>query len=301
MNLPPRKVTLIVHAPRVPELQNQHLYEALGWNQPDALIKSFIHDLRAVSDGHADFQIVSRYRSDQFPRKNDGFRYTPKTYLSAIRGARGFHHPDAIDYPEVLEEFELLEALDSDLTDEIWLMGFPYAGYFESTMGGPDAFWCNAPPLPETAQASRRFVVMGFNYERGVGEMLESFGHRAESIMQEVFRSKGQIQNDWARFTRYDLTHPGKAEVGTIHFAPNSQRDYDWGNRRKVRSNCDAWLTFPPLRENWREVDCREWGNGDIRAHHRWWFQHLPKAPGETNGVRNNWWAYILNPELVRR
>ena len=45
--------------------------------------------------------------------------------------------------------------------------------FYESIMGGAGAFWCNAPPMKNTAQCPRRFVVMGFNYERYVGEMLE--------------------------------------------------------------------------------------------------------------------------------
>ena len=35
--------------------------------------------------------------------------------------------------------------------------------------------------------AARRFVIMGYNYQRGVGEMLESFGHRSESILEKTF------------------------------------------------------------------------------------------------------------------
>jgi hypothetical protein len=285
----------------VPELQDQRLDQVFGWNRPEELVELFLGELSDVSGGYAEYEITSRFVSDQFPPKLDGFQYTSVSYLRAVRGAAGFHQPDVIDYGSILQEYDLLESIRSGSTDEVWLMGFPYAGYYESSMGGPDAFWCNSPPLPDTNQAGRRFVVMGFNYERGIGEMLESFGHRTESIIQEVYRNQGGKQNDWARFTRYDLTHPNQAEVGTIHFAPNSARDYDWGNHRKVLSNCDGWLNFPPLREAWKEVDCREWGGGEIREHHRWWFRHLPHAEGKTDGVLNNWWSYILDPELVPR
>jgi Tol biopolymer transport system component len=40
-----------------------------------------------------------------------------------------------------------------------------------------------------------------------------------------------------------------------------------------------------------------EWGNGDIRLHHKWWFNHMPHAAGsitEYGMTRlNNWWAYL--------
>jgi hypothetical protein len=160
-------------------------------------------------------------------------------------------------------------------------------------MAGPGAVWCNAPPLERTS-ATRRFVIMGFNYERGVGEMLEDLGHRAESILAHVFRNARGDANLWERFMRYDKTQPGRAECGNVHFAPNSVRDYDWGNSRFVPSRCDAWLSFPDLGGQPRRVNCAEWGNGDLRLHHLWWFRHFPHAVGVTDGVSNNWWEYVI-------
>jgi hypothetical protein len=84
-----------------------------------------------------------------------------------------------------------------------------------------------------------------------------------------------------------------------MHYAPNSQIDYDWGNTTRVRSNCDDWLNFPSLQGTARLVDCRDWGNGDMRAHHKWWFKRLPNAPGTTHGIANNWWLYGLDPNAV--
>jgi hypothetical protein len=84
-----------------------------------------------------------------------------------------------------------------------------------------------------------------------------------------------------------------------VHFAPNSERDYDWGNPRPVISYCDDWMTFPELPGRARWVDCREWGGGDMRLHHLWWLSHLPRVSGETFGVSNNWWSYVIDPNLV--
>jgi hypothetical protein len=140
---------------------------------------------------------------------------------------------------------------------------------------------------------------MAFNYERGVDCMLENFGHRTESIMSRVYERLGRGRNMWELFTRYDKIAPGQAQCGNVHFAPNSERDYDWGNPRTVRSYCDDWLSYPELPGNARTVDCREWGGGDMRAHHKWWLKRLPHAAGETDGVSNNWWRYIVNPNLA--
>lgn len=294
-----RRVLLVIHNPTIPFEGGKKLSRVFGWNDPDRLTAQFVEDLNVCSHGRARFQVTQRVEIDSFPIKADGFVYTPKSYLTAWRAKSGFHMPDDIDYHRLLTEFDVLEGVRADRIDEVWLFGFPYAGCYESIMGGPGAFWCNAPPLAGTEVAGRRFVIMAYNYERGVGEMLESFGHRAESILSQVYQDQKGDPSLWERFTRYDLTHPGMAEVGTVHFAPNSERDYDWGNRRFVPSRCDDWLHLPGSRSEPRLVNCEEWGNGDTRLHHLWWFKHFPHDEGETDGVSHNWWNYILDPQLV--
>jgi hypothetical protein len=74
----------------------------------------------------------------------------------------------------------------------------------------------------EHGSITRRFVIMGFSYERGVGEMLENMGHRAESIMEKTFEKLTGEDNLWKRFTRYEKTHPGRAALGNVHFAPKA-------------------------------------------------------------------------------
>ena len=296
-----RKVSLIIHAPTVPSEGGNTLPKVFGWNDPDQLVEDFIVDMREASYGIAQFEVVERIEVDEFPIKADGFRYDPDQFMQSWRRGRGFHGSDLVDYGSLLSQFSIIEKVTRDEIDEAWLMAFPYAGYYESTMGGPGAFWCNSPPLPGSAERTRRrFVVMGFNYERGVGEMMESFGHRTESIMSKVYEKETADHNLWERFTRYDLTHPGASEVGNVHFAPNSLRDYDWGNRRSVSSACDDWHDFPNLSGERRSVNCDEWGGGDIRLHHAWWFRHLPHTEGDTGGILNNWWEYILDPDRVR-
>ena len=294
-----RKVFLIIHAPTVPSQSGDTLPKLFGWNDPGYLVEDFIADMREASYGIAQFEVVEQTEVDEFPIKADGFRYEPDQFAQIWRRRSGFHTPDLVDYFSLLSHFNIVEKVNSGEIDEAWLMAFPYAGYFESTMCGPGAFWCNSPPLHDTGQAKRRFVVMGFNYERGVGEMMESFGHRAESILSKVYEGEGVEANLWERFTRYDINHPGASEVGNMHFAPNSQNDYDWGNRRSVESACDDWYDFPNLSGERRFVNSDEWGSGDIRLHHAWWFRHLPRAEGDTNGIANNWWDYVLDPNRV--
>lgn len=294
-----RKVALIVFDPPVPTQGNQALSKVLGWNHTASLVNGCIADLQASSHGYLNYQIAETILSPTFPVKADGFVYDVDDYLRFWQTGSGFHQPDLVDYQQILTDFNLVEKVNNGLIDEVWLMAMPYAGFYESVMAGPGAFFCNAPPL-NGLSANRRFVIMGFNYQRGVGEMLESFGHRAESIMRHTFRNLRGEANLWARFTRYDQTSPGLAECGTVHFAPNSTRDYEWGNPAPVLCRSRNWDQFPDLAGAPVMVDSTEWGGGDIRAHHNWWLSRFPHITGQAEGIRYNWWSYIADPNLVR-
>jgi len=302
------------------------LSRLLNWNDPDQLCAQYIADVAEASHGQVRYAIVARIVLDAYPVKADGFRYDDAGYLRAWQARAGFHQPDTADYAAILRDADFLARLEADQVDELWVMAFPYAGLYESCMGGRGAIWCNGPVIPNTAHISRRFVVMGFNYERGVGEMLENLGHRAESIMAHVFADLPEDRpraspwrtllaklgfaqpaqadvdlsgNLWAQFTRHARTHPGLAACGNVHFAPNSTTDYDWGNPRPVLSNADDWLNYPHFTGQRRLMTCADWGNGDIRLHHLWWLRRFPHVAGRTpTGRLNNWWRYVVGLEF---
>jgi hypothetical protein len=290
------KVCLIVIDPILPTSGGRRLTSVAGWKDPDLLVQEFLKDLEEISYGFARYRIVESILVDQFPQKIDGFRYTEEEYLRVVRTRQGIHQPDDIDYQALLREHQIIEKINTNQIDEVWTISFPWAGFYESRMAGPGAYWCNSPALGDTNQAARRFIIMAFNYERGVGEMLESYGHRAESILARVFQKTRGVDNLWERFTRHELSHPGQAEVGNIHFAPNSRQDYDWGNPIPVLSRCRNWRSYPDLSTAPHMVTCQEWGGGDIRAHHRWWFSQMPHISGQSAGISYNWWEYIVNP-----
>lgn len=291
------RVAMIVHDPILEAYGGRRLHEHFQWSDPDLLARHYIHDLRTCSGGLAQYQVVERHVVDGYPLKVDGFRYDDAEYMRCWARRSGFHQPDAADYHAILAEFDLTARVLRGELDEVWLFAFPYAGYYESHMVGSGAVWCNSPPLAGSEGCGRRFVMMGFNYERDVGCMLENFGHRVESIMAHVYRNHRGERNMWERFTRYDKTHPGRAECGNVHFAPSSLHDYDWGNQRPVLARSDAWYTYPDLSAPPRELRAAEWGGGDMRLHHLWWLDHLPRAAGSTDGVLNSWWQYALQPD----
>ena len=294
------RTLVIVYEPTMDRRNGTKLSQYMHWNQVEELVTGYMSDVLEVSGGLVRYQIVQRIDVDEFPAKLDGYRYDPIMYYNVVQNIIRPYMPQEADYYTIVERFNLLELVASNQIDEVWIFNFPHAGFYESIMAGPGAFWCNAPPLHNTQASGRRFVVMGFSYERGVGEMLENLGHRVESIMQKTFEGLRGEANLWERFCRYDKISPGRAAVGNVHFAPNSVRDYDWGNPSKVVSECDDWLyNFPNFKGIRRTVNARDWGNGDIRKHHKWWLNHIPKTGGEINGIYNNWWYYIMDPNHV--
>jgi predicted methyltransferase len=292
------KVLLLVYDPVIESRGGKRLHEVCGWGDPERLNRELIGDLRRASGGSVQYEVVERTVLDRWPVKRDGFAYDDESFLACFEGRSKWREPDGVDYPAMYEDADVVRKVNEGKVDEVFAWGAPYFGWWESNMAGPGAHFCNSDPTEEP-RLKRRFVFMGFNYERGVGEALESYGHRAESILAHVFERLGPWEaketHAWNRFTLHDKVAPGRAAVGNVHFAPNSEADYDWGNRRPVESTCDDWLSFPDLRGRARRVNCEEWGGGDIRAHHRWWFEHLPRAPGETDRIRNAWWSYVAD------
>ena len=285
------RVLMIVHDPLV--ATNQRLHHHYRWHDPRQLAQQYIDDLTQASHGLLPCRVVQVFDAPWFPVKIDGFQYTVADYLNRW-ARRDMHQPDGLDYPARMAAFDIYARFNRQEFDEIWVFAPPYAGEYESIMIGPRAIWCNAPPL-HTSAIARNMVMMGFNYERDVGCMLENFGHRVESIMQHVYAHRAPSHNLWAQFCQYEQRHPNAAACGNVHFAPNSSHDYDWGNRRTVWSSCDRWHDYPHTADApARMVDCYEWGNGDMRAHHIWWLRHLPRYQGMLDGIWGNWWDYVV-------
>jgi len=309
------RVLLVIYDPVMEPASGIKLSQFMQWQAPDDLANACIQDILKASGGMARYQIAKRLELNEFPPKTDGYRYVPQTYLEVLKGVQPPHMPEGADYQAILTRLNVLPRIAMRDIDEVWLFAFPQAGFYESSMGGAGAFWCNSQPMTWSSGCTRRFIVMGFSYERGSGEMLESFGHRCESLVSKVYNCQdfvawayrhgrvpstvGTTLNLFQRFISFDQIAPGKAGIGTIHFAPNSDKDYDWNNPRLVPSNCYGWYNFPLFQNDIRQVNADEWGNGDIRAHHLWWLMHLPKVAGRTGGVANNWWQYILDPNLI--
>jgi hypothetical protein len=313
-----RRVFVINIDPVMDKTSGMRLSRLMNWRDIDELIAGYTLDVAEFSGGLVDYRVAGRVNVDDFPLKADRFCYNPKSYLAVVNKQATAHPQDRVDYALLLAQHHLDQRVEAGEFDEVWIFGAPYFGFLESTMAGKGAFFVNGGPVPGSL-CERKYVIMGFSYERGVGEMLEDLGHRAESTLARLFHSEVFLAwtynrnrmpriigrsslNLFERFLCFDQVAPGRANVGTVHYAPNSTRDYEWGRQSLVVSCADDWYEFPnmPYTPRMRTMTARDWGGGDIRLHHRWWLAHLPREAGSLGGIRNNWWHYIVDPNKVK-
>ena len=306
-----QKVLVVNYDPVFEKVDGKHWHELQsGWNDPHGLVEEFQSDMNESSHGYITYQITEWIDVEAMPEGIDGFTYDLDEYYETLQRAinetngaywtysgwedHGFNY----DYEGLLDKYDICRRVNDGEIDEVWVFTGPLHGntLYETRMVGRNAYWCNSPGLERDC---RRFVVYGFNYERGVAEMIHDAGHRMESILHEIFGwadySKDyEDYTDWEKFSAYDLVSPGHAGVGLVHFGPNSAFDYDWGNQNTVMSYCDDWLNYPNLTGVQRAVNCTEW-DGDQRKFIKWWFYHIPVKAGTNpeNGKYYNWWLYF--------
>ncbi|MBS0195181.1 MAG: hypothetical protein JSR77_00325 [Planctomycetes bacterium] len=296
------KVLLYVLDPIMENFGGLRMHEVYGWQDPVALTDQVRQDFLTSSHGRAVFDIVETVLADEYPIFQDGFQHNDETFASDWDN-RVFHN-STFDYVRFCDERGIGERVDAGEIDELWLYAPPIGGMWESCMAGRGAYWINGPTYPDAGR-EKAFVIMGWNFERGVGEAIHSFGHRAEGTMVHSYGSwEPNRGNTWSRFALLDRDAPGLGGVGNVHFPVNGESDYDYANERLVSSNADAWLAYPNLNENTRVFNFREWSplNADSqREYLNWWYSHMPHVPGRApDYFLGNWWRYLLDVDQFK-
>ncbi|MFO0832893.1 MAG: Ig-like domain-containing protein [Phycisphaerales bacterium] len=297
------KVLLYIFDPIMENFGGQRLHQAYGWQDPQSLAEQVRQDFLASSHGRARFQIVETVVADEQPRFQDGFQHTDESFAAAW-AAHDFHN-STFDYTWFAQQHNLPARVDAGDFDEVWIYAPPIGGMWESAMAGQGAYWINGPAYP-AAGGAKAYVMMGWNYERGVGEAIHSFGHRSESIMERLYGQWCQNSrcNTWSRFALIDQNAPGLGGVGNVHFPVNGTSDYDYANTRVVQSNADAWLTYPALNDATRPFNFHEWSPGSTdpqREYLNWWYARMPHATGRApDFYLANWWRYLLDVDQYK-
>ncbi len=291
------RVLAVIYDPILESHEGKKLHEAMGWNDPDLLTEQLIADLNDASHGTVRYEIVERIERDEWPQHESGLRYTDEQYLTET--AAGSWTLGDGDYLAIIASNQIESKVNGGEIDEVFLWGFPGAGWAESRMAGNGGYWVNSLPLGGVS--TKGFILMGFNYERGVAEALESYGHRAESILRRVYDSWEAVEShDWNRFTLLDRDVPGRGGIGNAHNAFNAEEgtDYNRTSMRTVSTSADDWYNFPTVTGARTNLNCEAWGCDD-RGYLKWWYDHMPHAAGTKDGILNNWWRYLVDPNLA--
>ncbi|HET6645320.1 MAG TPA: hypothetical protein VFG65_07470 [Fimbriimonadales bacterium] len=280
-----------------PIVDKMPLHEYGKWNDPHKLADEYINDIKGARLGFIRYRIKEWRDIDAFPEKTDGYVYTAESYKES-KEQNTWHQPDGMDYPKMLAEYNVVPDMDNHKFDELWVFGAPYMGFWESAMAGPGAFEINGG-VYDKVKSKQPFAIMGFNYERGVAEMVHDLCHRTEATMSRIYGGweVDKLSTPWARFAANFAQSNGVAAVGTCHWPPNAEKDYDYANPRKVSSSADDWLAYPNLTGAKEMVSCETWGGPDYQRNYlKWWFSRLPKASGTSkDGRQNNWWKYVFD------
>ncbi len=306
-------VIVVTFDPILKTRNNVKLRELYKWSDPAKLTQKMIEDARVASQGYVNYKVVDSIVFDGYPQHRNGQAYTEETFLHMWEKDRSTALPEMMSFKWFFKKFDLARRIKQKNASEVWIWGAAGMAWDElhwKTPGDKIPYQTNNPwfyrPF-DIPDVGRTVWIMGWNYERGEGEMLESYCHRIESVLSLTV-GKGiwdyQLNGDniWNRFTRVEKDFPGESEVGGVHYAPNSKSDYDWDNLKDVWTYADDWLTYPNLPRKKKLLNAETGGWKGIVGHHIWWMTHLPHAPGVTDGFYNNWWQYIVNyDEAMKR
>ena len=296
------KVLVLNYDPTVPSQGNRRLHEVQGWNDPHALAAGYEADMEYASGGALDYQVVEFRDLNELPANTNGYRINGDEYVQAWP-TRDFQEAGA-DYYRIAAEQNVAPLINAGQVDEIWMFSAPFhAGTWESWMYGPESFFINGGTYPDVP-IDRAVAMFGFNYERGVAEMLHDNGHRTENHMVRSFGGTWNGTNPstaWERFSALAKNTPnGVGGVGNTHFPVNGAGDYDYSNTTPVASTANDWLNYPNLTGATTTVSRTAWagpsGFDDHRDYLQWFFGHLPRNTGTTpDGRQNNWYKYIYD------
>ncbi|MDQ3099288.1 MAG: DNRLRE domain-containing protein [bacterium] len=301
-----KKAFVLIYDPVMPDGRKLSAYK--NWNNPLTMPQQVAAFFQQATSGKINYVITETKEIDGFPVKQDGFTYTPQSYLNMTAGNTPPHDPDGVNYHAILNDptLDICGKLNRNEIDELWLYGGPWFGYNESALAtspdGPKGFAYNGPILDQTACA-RLMPVMGFNYERGIAEMIHNWGHRTEATMSQVYGDwqENRTSHNWDKFALVDEQSPNYtfSGCGSTHWPPNAASDYDYSNARSGNSFCDDFYGYPNLSEMntvLKTITCSAWGCTQ-EGYLAWWFKHLPRYAGTApDGKLNDWWEYIMDP-----
>ena len=157
---------------------------------------------------------------------------------------------------------------------------------------------------------SKTYTVYHYNYGRGVGEMLENHMHQLEHLLN--FADGRDVTPPekwsellfWGKFVGSDASHKivtNPARCGWTHYAPNSEKDYDWANPRFVETDIEDWR--PDGIGKTQRMNADRW-NRDAIKWRVYWMQAIPGLGHDLKfkGKKlRNWWSFVSDWDRARK
>jgi len=312
-----KKVHLVIYDPKI---DGKSIVQYYGWSNPRILTNGVINFFKKTSGNTLNFQIVKTTVVNDFPEKiattgGEGdfrgrpFKYTSETYKECMKDTTKCFMPDEVNYISMIDSVKACEDLNAGRIDELWIWGGPYFGIYESHLVGRDnnTYFYNSSPT-YYQKCSKPLPIMGFNYERGEGETIHNFVHRAESAIKYVFGDwRGEMTTGWNRFSLHNRDINNFAACGNGHFTPmGTKEEYIYDPKTTVRSNCHEFKNYPAINHEYKNITCAEWGCTEM-GYYEYWFSNLPRNKGTNydnyskKNVLNNWWIYVFTPTSVNK
>ena len=317
-----KKILVLDFDPMMPSRGNvkmsQYLYNLIKYapdmiKPPQESAPKFGDLLNEASHGILNYTFTYEY-VNEFPKMTTGFQYTDEQFAEACEAAWStgrtpwnyFESAESpvtgyrFNYEYFIEKLNLLERKNSGEFDEIWMYS-EMASAFETVMVGRGAYWINGRSI----EADCGLFRINYIAKHRLDTPLENLGHSAEWLLTHVYNGKGKFENvipieernTWEKFMQVDKHFPGDAAVGNVHYAPNSQSDYQWNDKTEVYSTWQDWRdNYPNLTGEKKLSNSNDWGNGNNLTHKAWWFSCFPHVTGrDEEGYSHNWWIYYQN------
>lgn len=303
-----RKVLVLNFDPQLATKGNVHLHAFVppapaapwNWKDPLPLERDYLADITEASGGYvrwkwAYYPTIPTYLNQWMPitggEQFNSATFSEQDYINAVnagistgnRGealmrmpSEGFYN---VDYAAILSQFAIDAKVQAGEVDEVLIYGDPFSGLYASVMAGALTYELNGPIVPRPGV--RNFVIMGLNYERGLTDALEAFGHRAERLLdRHVFvqppdtvftlpyfpciwsdfpvgdycgpaRQPTPQRSIYDKFSTVEGILSGSAGLGAARFTPNARNRADetaYGLAVVANSMADDWqYNYPTL------------------------------------------------------
>lgn len=217
------------------------------------------------------------------------------------------------DYQSIMKRIDIAKWVEKKGVKEVWIWGYDggKVRLFESNMSSPYGDVSNSSrDESDLPKLTKTYTVYHYNYGRALSESLEDHTHQIEALLNGADgrdttpAEKWPDLLFWGKFVGSDESHKlvtTPLRCGWTHYAPNSEKDYDWANPRFVESDIEDWHPDAPGKT--QRISSDRWAGDSVR----WKIYWMQNIPGANNGLTykgkalRNWWDFVSDWDLSRR